>query len=57
MAVVYVIDANGKPLAPTKRGGRVRYLLNTGLARVVRKEPFTIQLQYDPNFHLAHERG
>ena len=32
---------------PTQRYGRVRRLLRDGLAVVVRREPFTIQLQYE----------
>ncbi len=45
--MVYVISKNGKPLMPTKRHGKVRKLLKQGLAKVVRREPFTIQLLYD----------
>ncbi|WP_232504374.1 RNA-guided endonuclease IscB [Pseudothermotoga elfii] len=36
-----------KPLMPTKRHGKVRRLLKQGFAKVVRREPFTIQLLYD----------
>ncbi len=45
--MVYVLSKNGKPLMPTKRYGKVRRLLKQKLARVVRREPFTIQLLYD----------
>lgn len=45
--MVYVISKDGKPLMPTKRHGKVRRLLKQGLAKVVRREPFTIQLLYD----------
>ena len=41
---VYVLDWKGKPIMPTSRGGRVRWLLKTGRAKVVRTIPFTIQL-------------
>ena len=44
MEYVYVLDKNGSPLMPTNRCGKVRRLLKSGDARVVRKEPFTIQL-------------
>lgn len=44
--MVYVISADGKPLMPTRRYGKVRHLLNDGLARVVKRCPFTIQLTY-----------
>ena len=45
--MVYVISKDGKPLMPTERRGRVRHLLKQGLAKVVRRDPFTIQLLYD----------
>ncbi|MFQ6119085.1 MAG: RRXRR domain-containing protein [Methanosarcinales archaeon] len=43
---VYVISKNGKPLMPTERHGKVRRLLKTRLAKVVKKIPFTIKLLY-----------
>lgn len=45
--MVYVISKEGKPLMPTNRHGKVRRLLKQGLAKVVRREPFTIQLLYN----------
>ena len=45
--MVYVIFQSGKALMPTSRHGKVRHLLREGKARVVRREPFTIQLLYD----------
>lgn len=45
--MVYVISQSGKALMPTNRHGKVRHLLREGKARVVRCEPFTIQLLYD----------
>jgi 5-methylcytosine-specific restriction endonuclease McrA len=45
--MVYVISKDGKPLMPTKRYGKVRRLLKQKLAKVVKREPFTIQLLYD----------
>ena len=47
MAVVYVLSASGKPLMPTTRCGHVRILLKEGKARVVERNPFTIQLTYE----------
>lgn len=44
MEYVYVLDKNGSPLMPTNRCGKVRRLLKNGEAKVVSKEPFTIQL-------------
>ena len=46
MAITYVLNQDGQPLMPTTRCGKVRRLLNSGQARVVRKRPFTIQLNY-----------
>ena len=45
--LVYVLNKNNEPLMPTKRFGKVRHLLKNNLAKVVRKEPFTIKLLYD----------
>lgn len=44
--MVYVLNKEGKPLMPTNRHGKVRHLLETGKAKVVSKEPFTIKLLY-----------
>lgn len=44
MEYVYVLDKNGSPLMPTSRCGKVRRLLRDGKAKIVRREPFTIQL-------------
>ena len=44
--MVYVLDRSGRPLMPTKRHGNVRRMLDAGKAKVVRRTPFTIQLQY-----------
>jgi len=45
--VVYVIAKNGKPLMPTQRHGKVRRLLKSGMAKVVKRTPFTIKLLYE----------
>lgn len=44
--MVYVLDIGGQPLMPTARHGKVRRLLNSHLAKVVKRCPFTIQLLY-----------
>lgn len=44
--MIYVLDINSNPLMPTKRYGKVRILLKQKKARVVKREPFTIQLLY-----------
>ena len=45
--MVYVTNRQGKALMPTDRHGKVRRLLKSGLAHVVRRIPFTIQVDYD----------
>lgn len=45
--MVYVISKDGQPLMPTARHGKVRHLLNSGLAKTVKCCPFTIQLLYE----------
>lgn len=45
--MVYIISKTGKPLMPTNRLGKVRRLLKSGLAKVVQRTPFTIQLLCD----------
>lgn len=49
MYVVYVLSKTGKTLMPTKRFRKVRLLLKNKLAKVVQRNPFTIQLLYDTN--------
>lgn len=46
-AVVYVISQNGQPLMPTDRHGKVRRMLKSGRAKVLKRCPFTIQLLYE----------
>ena len=43
--LVYVLNQNGKPLMPCT-AVKARILLKQGKAKVIRKEPFTIQLLY-----------
>lgn len=45
--MVCVLNKDGKPLMPTNRHGRIRKLLNSGKAIVVRRKPFTVQLMYE----------
>ena len=52
---VYVLDINGNPLMPTRRFGKVRRMLRDGLAKVVRRDIFTIQLLYEPKTHVVDE--
>ena len=47
-----VLDQNGKPLMPTTRLGKVYHLLKTQKAHIVSYEPFTIQLDYEPDTHV-----
>lgn len=52
---VYILDMNGNPLMPTRRFGKVRRMLRVGLAKVVRKDVFTIQLLYEPKTHIVDD--
>ena len=45
--LVYVLNKYGQPLMPTSRCGKVKHLLNKGLAKIVKRCPFTIKLLYD----------
>ena len=47
--MVYVLAADGTPLMPTRRHGKVRRMLKSSLAKVVNRCPFTIQLLYESN--------
>ena len=47
-----VLDRHGKPLMPTTRLGKVYRLLKTKKAHIVSYEPFTIQLDYEPDTHV-----
>ena len=44
---VYVQNIDGEPLMPTRRCGKVRRMLKSGQAVVVKREPFTIKLTYE----------
>ena len=52
---VYVLDINGQPLMPTSRFGKVRRLLNSKQAKVIKRCPFTIQLLYKPKTTVIQE--
>lgn len=45
--MVYVLNEDGHPLMPTERHGKVRRMLRSGEAKVVKRCPFTIQLLYE----------
>ena len=49
--MVYVINKNGQTLMPTENHAKVRVLLKSGKAKVVKKCPFIIQLLYDSTNH------
>lgn len=50
--MVYVLHKNGNPLMPTKNHAKVRYLLKNKQAKVVNREPFTIQLLYGTSEYI-----
>lgn len=45
--MIYVLDTNGHPLAPTHRHKHIHMLIKTKQAKVVFYHPFTIQLLYE----------
>ena len=51
--VVYVLDANGNPMMPTSRFGKVRRLLKDKKAKVIRRNPFTIKLLYKTETYVV----
>ena len=51
--MVYIIDKEGRPLMPTKRYGKVKWLLRRKQAKVVKRSLFTIQLLYEPQTHCT----
>ena len=53
--LVYVLKQNRQPFMPTERFGKVRRLLKEGKAKVVRREPFTIRLLYEPATDVVQE--
>ena len=48
--MVYVLDKNGQPLMPTDRHRKVRLMLQSSQAKVIKRCPFTIQLNYDSGY-------
>ena len=49
--MVYVLSQHGQPLMPTVNHAKVRVLLNQRKAKVIKRCPFTIQLQYESTTH------
>ena len=54
VCMVYVIGQNGQPLMPTNRHGKVKHLLKSSKAKVIRKCPFTIKLLYESTTHTQN---
>ena len=52
MQLVYVLNQDGSPLMPTHRFGKVRHLLRKSKAKIVKYDPFVIQLNYDCDNHI-----
>ena len=52
---VYILDMDGNPLMPTRRFGKVRRMLRDGLAKIVHRDVFTIQLLYEPKTHFVDD--
>lgn len=51
--MVYVISKDGQPLMPMRRHGKVRRLLDTKKAKIVRRNPFTIQLLFETEENIT----
>ena len=51
--MVYIIDKEGRPLMPTERHGKVKWMLRRKQAKVVKRSPFTVQLLYKPGTHCT----
>ena len=54
--MVYVINKDGQPLMPTERYGKIRRLLRSKQAVVIRRCPFTIKLLYETTSHIQEIR-
>lgn len=52
--MVYVLNKGGRPLMPTDRHGKVKHLLKSGKAKVIKKCPFTIKLLYESTNHTQN---
>ena len=52
---VYVLAKDGTPLMPTKRHRKVQIWLREGKAKVIRREPFTIRLLYEPKTKITQD--
>lgn len=52
--MVYVLNKDGQPLMPTNRHGKVKHLLKSGKAKVVKRCPFTIRLLYENTTHTQN---
>ena len=53
--LVYVLNRDGQPLMPISRFGKVRRLLKSKRAKVVRRCPFTIKLLFEPETSFVKE--
>lgn len=52
--MVYVLNKEGQPLMPTDRHGKVKHLLKSSKAKVVKRCPFTIRLLYESTTHTQN---
>lgn len=53
--LVYVISKDGQPLMPISRCGKVRRLLKSKRAKVIKRCPFTVKLLYEPRTNEVQE--
>ena len=53
--LVYVLKQNGQPFMPTERFGKVRRLLKSKRAKVIKRCPFIIKLLFEPENDFVGE--
>ena len=53
--LVYLISKDGQPLMPISRCGKVRRLLKSKRAKVIKRCPFTIKLLFEPKNDFVEE--
>ena len=47
MDYIYILAKDGSPLMPTTRKGHIQKLLKKGMARVISRVPFVVQMKYN----------
>ena len=45
--MIYILNSHGHPLMPTENHAKIRVLLKQGMAKVIKRCPFTVQLLHE----------